>query len=186
MAEAGAPDTEPVTAVFTWAVTPGREQDFENWLRITDAEAEKFPGQEGVTWLRPDGENQHYYAVLRFRDSDSLRRWIESPQRAARVQALAGIAAEVNPRLTTTGLEAWFNLPRQAVRPPSRWKMSVVTLIAVYPPVLLFEYLTHDLWHSWPLPVRTLILPIILSPLLTYAIMPALSRLFRRFLYGNQ
>jgi len=64
--------------------------------------------------------------------------------------------------------------------------MSVVTLIAVYPPVLLFEYLTHDLWHSWPLPVRTLILPIILSPLLTYAIMPALSRLFKRFLYGNQ
>lgn len=186
VAEQDTPDRRQVTAVFTWAVTPGREQDFEAWLRDTDAVAEKFPGQEGVTWLRPNGSEHRYYAVLRFRDSDSLRGWIESPQRAEQARKVQGIAVEANPRLTTTGLEAWFNLPGRTVRPPSRWRMSAITLIAVYPPVLLFEYLTHNHWHTWPLPVRTLILPVILSPLLTYAIMPFLSRVFRRFLYGTQ
>lgn len=64
--------------------------------------------------------------------------------------------------------------------------MSIVTLIAVYPPVLVFDLLTHAWFETWPLPLRTLVLPVVLSPLLTYAVMPFLSRLLRRFLYVNQ
>jgi uncharacterized protein len=129
VAEPAAQDREPVTAVFTWAVTPGRETDFEDWLRAIDTEAATFPGQQGVTWLRPEGESHRYYAVLRFSDSQSLGNWTASPQRTAQIRRLQGIAVEEEPRLTTTGLETWFSLPRQAVRPPPRWKMTIVTFI---------------------------------------------------------
>jgi antibiotic biosynthesis monooxygenase (ABM) superfamily enzyme len=67
--------------------------------------------------------------VLRFSDSQSLGNWTASPQRAAQMSRLQGIAVEEEPRLTTTGLETWFSLPRQAVRSPPRWKMTIVTFL---------------------------------------------------------
>jgi Uncharacterized protein conserved in bacteria len=35
-----------------------------------------------VTWLRPEGDDRRYDAVLQFRDPASLTRWMASPQRA--------------------------------------------------------------------------------------------------------
>lgn len=178
-----APDDEPITVVFTFEVTPGREADFEAWLYEINAKAARFPGHQGVTWLRPEAGSHRYYAVLRFSDSASLSNWIGSPERAAQVDRLAGIAVEAEPRLTTTGMETWFSLPRRSVQPPPRWKMTVVSFIAVYPCVLAFQWLAVGRITGWPLPLRALALPLLLSPLLTYAIMPFLSRRLRRFLY---
>jgi uncharacterized protein len=177
------PDHEPITVLFTWEVTPGREDDFEGWLRDINSEAARFPGHQGVTWLRPEGEGHRFYAVLRFSDEPSLRNWTSSPERAAQVKRVEGIAVEAEPRLSTTGLETWFSLPRRVVRPPARWKMTVVSFIAVYPCVVLFQLLAGPRLETWPLPLRALILPLMLSPLLTYAIMPFLSRVLRNFLY---
>jgi antibiotic biosynthesis monooxygenase (ABM) superfamily enzyme len=64
--------------------------------------------------------------------------------------------------------------------------MTIVTFIAVYPSVLVLEWLTQGWFEGWPLPLRTLVLPVVLSPLLTYAIMPFLSRVLRPFLYVDQ
>ena len=36
-----------------------------------------------------------------------------------------------------TGLRPWFEKRAQAASPPPKWKMALVTLTAVFPPVLL-------------------------------------------------
>jgi uncharacterized protein len=145
MSEPAAPEhrveDDPVTVVFTWEVVPGKEPEFEQWLAQIEATAATFDGHQGVTWLRPDDDSQRYYAVLRFRDSDSLSIWMDSPQRAERISKLEGIAAEADQRLHTTGLETWFSLPRVAVRPPPRWKMAIASFCVVYPCILLFKWL---------------------------------------------
>ncbi len=61
--------------------------------------------------------------------------------------------------------------------------MVVVTFCAVYPLSLLLNAFVTPLTKAWPVPLQALIFPVIVVPLLTVFIMPALSRLLRRWLY---
>jgi uncharacterized protein len=172
----------PVTVVFSWDVTPGREAAFEEWARDVGRAASRFEGHLGATWFRPEGAGRRYYTVVRFTDEARLREWLDSPRRKELIARLPGIATEH--RHHTTGMETWFSLPDVAAPPPARWKMAVVTFGAVFPLSLLYQAFLVP--HSQPLPlaVRALLFPVVLVPLLTYLILPRLSRLFRAWLYS--
>ena len=76
-----------------------------------------------------------------------------------------------------------MSLPGEAVPPPSKLKMIVTTLAAVYPLSLIFQSVVAPAVQPWPVPLRTAAFPFIMVPLLTLVVMPGLSRLFRRWLY---
>jgi hypothetical protein len=175
---------EPVTVVFTWDVAKGREKEFEEWAHGITAEATRFPGHLGATWLRPQGKDRRYHTILRFSDGARLSAWLESPERDHWMERLDGLAHE--DRAHTTGMETWFSLPDRSVTAPPRWKMALVTFSGVYPLSLLLQATAVPLAKQWPLPLRSLVFPVILVPLLTYLIMPMLSRLLRRWLYPGQ
>jgi uncharacterized protein len=172
---------KPVTVVFSWDVAPGREGAFEEWAREVGRVAERFDGHLGATWFRPEGAGRRYYTVVRFTDEARLREWLDSPQRKELIGRIGGIATEH--RHHTTGMETWFSLPGEAVPAPPRWKMAAVTFGAVYPLSLLIQTFLSPHTQPWPLPVRALLFPLLIVPLLTYAVMPHLSRLLRRWLY---
>ncbi|WP_187239325.1 hypothetical protein [Actinomadura sp. HBU206391] len=83
----------------------------------------------------------------------------------------------------TTGLETWFSLPGESVPAPARWKMVIATFSAIYPLSLLFQGVIAPATQNWPLALRALVFPLVMVPLLTYAVMPNVSRLLRRWLY---
>ncbi|NDU77103.1 antibiotic biosynthesis monooxygenase [Actinomadura sp. DSM 109109] len=174
-------ETGPVTMVLTWDVRPGRERDFEEWAAGLHEVATRYPGHRGATWLRAEGARHRYYTVVNFADQEHLDRWLRSDERAEWLGQVRGIADEH--RQDTTGLETWFSLPGESVPAPSKRKMIVVTFCAVYPLSLLLQAFVTPLTESWPLPVRALTFPVIVIPLLTLLVMPALSRVFRRWLY---
>ena len=176
-----ATDTEPVTSVFTWDVKPGRERDFEEWAEGLHEVATRFPGHRGATWLRAEGSRHRYYTVVNFADQERLDRWLASDERADWIGRVRGIAEEH--RQDTTGMETWFSLPGESVPPPSKLKMIVVTFCAVYPIALLLQAFVTPLTEAWPLPVRALTFPVLVIPVLTLFVMPALSRAFRGWLY---
>jgi antibiotic biosynthesis monooxygenase (ABM) superfamily enzyme len=174
-------DVRPATVVFTWDVTPGREAEFETWAHGVNDTAAGFPGHRGATWLRAEGSRHRYYTVLNFIDEEHLDTWLSSDERDEWLERLGGIAKEH--RHHTTGLETWFSLPGDAVPPPARTKMVLVTLLAVYPLSLFFQGLIAPWTQSWPLPLRAVLFPLVVVPTLTYAFMPGLSRAFRGWLY---
>lgn len=182
----GTPITQPnqaVTAVFTWQVRPGREAQFEEWTHGVTRAASRFPGSEGVVWVRPESGHL-FHAIARFCDTERLSAWLDSPERAAWHRRISGIATEVSSeRQATTGMETWFSLPGTTVQSPPRWKMALTTLLAAYPLVLLLQWLVVPATASWPLPLRAALFPAVLLPSLTYLIMPWLSRLLRLWLY---
>ncbi|WP_143667010.1 hypothetical protein [Streptomyces sp. FBKL.4005] len=89
----------------------------------------------------------------------------------------------VRPEPTTTGLETWFDGPGTPAEPPARGKTSRATMLAVYPFALVYDGLVAEYGHGWPPPLRTLVFPIVLALLLTYAVMPGPSRAPRRRLH---
>lgn len=174
---------EPVTAVFSYTVKPGDEEAFVHLMHDIHKVARTFPGHMGVTTLRSQTQKSNFQTVLRFDTATHLEAWLNSPQRKAMMHPVAELV-ESDPIKQSSGLETWFDLPGQVVPPPPRWKMTITTFIAIYPISLLYSYflLPHTL--SWPIPIRSLILPIIAPTILTYLFMPFLTRhVLRRWLY---
>jgi uncharacterized protein len=174
----------PVTAVFSWRAAPGREDLFADWAQGADAAAARFPGHLGATVIHEDG-SRDFHLIHQFAHQSDLQRWLDSEERArwvARVAALADARTAVQQR---TGLETWFHVPSHPaamMRPPPRWKMWLVSLLAIYPLVLAFQAFLSPRIVSWPLPVRAALFPLVLLTLMTYAVMPVVTRALRRWL----
>jgi antibiotic biosynthesis monooxygenase (ABM) superfamily enzyme len=172
------------TAVVTWDVADTCEDEFEKWAHGINDAAARRPGHQGATWLRSEGTANRYYTVVNFTDQEHLRAWMDSAERGEWMHRLDGIAKQH--RHHATGLETWFSLPGEEDDAPPRWKMALVTLLAVYPLSLLFQVLAAPVAQKWPLPLRAATFPLIMVPLLTYAVMPGVSRTFRAFLYPDR
>jgi uncharacterized protein len=179
---AGADD--PVTVLYSRRVKPGREAAFEAWAHGIVAAARQFPGHLGASVLDAPGSRE-YHILFSFADRRSLRAWLDSPERhrwLARVDELLEADRGLQ---QLTGLETWFKLPGSNVptmKPPPRWKMWLVSMVAVYPLVLALQVLVVPRMSGLPLPLIALVFPLVLLTLMTFVVMPVVTRLLRRWL----
>ena len=83
------------------------------------------------------------------------------------------------------GFTPWFTLPDHsaASNSPARYKMALLTILALYPPLLVLSTLLQYLLHGWPRALLMLLTVLLLVPAMTYYIMPWMTRLFRSWLY---
>jgi antibiotic biosynthesis monooxygenase (ABM) superfamily enzyme len=176
--------TDPVTAVFSRRVMPGREAEFEDWAHGVIEAATRYPGHLGASVLHEPG-SPYYHVVYKFTDRDRFRSWVESDERHRWLAKVEGLTEDDPELQQTTGLETWFDLPGSdgsPRRPPPRWKMWLVSLLAVYPLVVVFQWLLAPLVEDWPLPLKAAMFPLVLLTLMTYVVMPLVTRLLRRLL----
>jgi len=69
------------------------------------------------------------------------------------------------------------------MKPPKKWKFSLMVWIAIYPAITLASFLLGDLIKDLALPVRTFIMTGILVPLMVYVLLPLLRKLFGAWLH---
>ena len=67
-----------------------------------------------------------------------------------------------------------------------RIALALVSLVAVYPLVLAFQVLLVPRVTRLPLPLRALLFPLVLLTLMTFVVMPVVTRLLRRWLGPRQ
>ena len=83
-----------------------------------------------------------------------------------------------------SGLETWFTLPRQpGVPPPPRHKMVVITTLTIFLLINLVSLALSPLVRELHPLLRTLLVTATTVTLMTYLVMPRMTRLFRRWLY---
>jgi antibiotic biosynthesis monooxygenase (ABM) superfamily enzyme len=175
---------EPVTVLYSRRVKAGRQADFEAWAHGVTTAARHFPGHLGASVLDAPG-SRDYHILFTFTDRKRMQAWLDSDERR-RWLAKVGELIEADQGLQQlTGLETWFRLPGSNVptmKPPPRWKMWLVSIVAVYPLVLAFQALLVPRMAALPLPVRALAFPVVVLTLMTFAVMPVVTRLLRRWL----
>jgi antibiotic biosynthesis monooxygenase (ABM) superfamily enzyme len=178
------PSGSSVIEVITRDIVPGRERDFEEWAHRIVSAAARYGATDTI--ITPDAATPtRRVFVQHFPNEEALRAWEESEERNPLVQEAGEFSIPNVQR--ATGLETWFVLPgERAIVPPSRWKMLLVTLMGAYPLVVLYSAFVLPLVEGWPLLVRATVLPIVLLSLMTYVIMPQLSRLLGGWLYPHQ
>ncbi|QBK30283.1 antibiotic biosynthesis monooxygenase [Roseitalea porphyridii] len=174
----------PVTVVARRRVRPGSQAAYEDWLeRLTGAAAD-LPGYIGAELHRPKADEREYTSIFRFDSLENLEAFERSDMRA---RFLAEIAPHVDGDAVwdrMTGLEVWFDPPPgTVVAQPSPHRMALLLIAVVFTLVLVLNLALAPLIGGWPLPLRLLLVVVLQVTLLTYVIMPRLTRALARFIY---
>ncbi len=177
--------SETVTIVVRQYVKPGHEEAYEAWLkRMTEGAQANFPGYLGVGFHRPEKPGDQYRQVFRFDSIAQLEEFERSEYRADML-AEGSMHFAADPSLERmTGLEFWFDPPRGTkVAQPSPHRMALVMIAVVFTMILILSTIIGALTPDWPQPLRLLLTVSIQVMLMTYVVMPRLTRLIARFIY---
>jgi uncharacterized protein len=145
-------------------------------------------GHRSGTTLHEDGSTEFHF-VHSFAAGPDLQRWLDSPERADLLERVSAIAERKGEPQRVTGLEGWFaeaGAKAPAIVPPPRWKMWLASFLGAYPLVVLFQWLLAPELEDVPLLLRAALLPLVLLSLMTYLVMPFVTKLLRRWLYPGQ
>jgi uncharacterized protein len=183
---------QPVTVVVTRRVKPGREQAYEAWLQGLQVQARTLPGYLGVTTQRPATTGpREYVSAIRFATLADLRAFEGSELRARYLALVADLVEADAIWERMTGLEFWFTPPPgTVVAQPSRPRMALVMIVVVFGLVLSIGTLVNAAAALLPLPVPyplRLLFTITLEVLLmTYWLMPQITRRLARWIYPSR
>jgi antibiotic biosynthesis monooxygenase (ABM) superfamily enzyme len=173
------PAAEPVTVTVARVVRPDRREAFERWAEDVLRVASGFPGNLGASLLHPGPDSSEYHLVYRFVDDESLAAWERSSERRS---ALTHVEHMVdNARYArVAGLESFFT---RGAQPGPRWRMTVLTVAAVFAITSTMQQFVMPHLAGWPLEGRLLLSAIVVVLLLGHVVMPALTRLLARWLH---
>jgi uncharacterized protein len=175
---------DPVTVVVTRRVKAGREADYEAWLQTLLRDATTLPGYLGAQITRPLNGQREYTSVFRFDSVANLRVFETSALRRRALESVIDLVETDGAWQTHTGLEFWFTPPSgTVVAQPSRWRMALLMIIVVYGLVLSIGSLVGLVLGAWPSPARLLVTIIIEVALMTWVLMPRLTRWLARWIY---
>lgn len=182
---------EPITVAITRHVDPERAKEVAAWARAGEELLRGRPGFLGNGWIRPDPESPEWHMLYRFADAESLAAWEASPERAWWVASAQGLVEDA--RLERrTGIEGWFDSPANveviAAAPPAppRWKQMCAIFLAFYPLSLGANALLGWLIPEWPLWLRVLVAVVLVTPVMTYAALPLVTRALRPWLRAGR
>jgi antibiotic biosynthesis monooxygenase (ABM) superfamily enzyme len=174
----------PVTVDILQQIKPGYEAAFEAVITDLIAAAKLFEGHLGANIFRSsDPANPEYRIVFKFDSLSHLQQWENSEIRHKLLQkARKFILGDVKWQILT-GLETWFTLSTQgAIVPPPRYKMLAITFLAAYPTASLINFILPTI--NWlPSIIRPIIGTLALLSLMTYVVMPRMTKLFAWWLY---
>jgi uncharacterized protein len=186
----------PVTVVVTRIAKRDKIREFEEWMDGIIHEAMRFEGHMGVDVIRPsDLSNPEYIIIFRFNTFENLARWENSEARSEWI-AKSKEVAEGEPVIEKqTGLEIWFTLPRSrsggstkgnkasssltttAPIAPPRYKMAIVITAIIFVLVSILLPQIRQLTTGLHIHLSTFIGVAIMVLVMTYVIMPSITRL---------
>lgn len=192
----------PITVIVTRTAKKGKIKEFEDWMDGIVHESLKFEGHLGVDVIRPVEQSKPEYVIIfRFNTLNNLLKWERSKARKEWLEKSKDVVEGEDKVQKLTGLEFWFT-PRSAHRTegdannnevrgqpvnlPARYKMAIVTAGIVF--VLLNTLIPQIEQLTAPLPLllSSLLGVLIMVFLMTYLIMPSVTRLLRPWLYKTR
>jgi uncharacterized protein len=188
--------SKPVTVIVKRIAKKDKTKEFEEWLSGISKEVSRQEGSMGIDIIRPtDNESKPEYVIIfRFNNYDNLTKWEKSSIRNEWLQKGRELV-EADPDVQKlTGLEFWFtpyfkqkSSPLIPLSPPPRYKMAIVTIPVISILLLTLVPQIHVLTEMLliPYPIRLVIALTITVLLMTYLIMPLLTKLLRPWLFKS-
>lgn len=173
---------KPMKIVLERRVRPGARQAFDQWLKELMAAAARSPELEGSSVFTA-GEDEHFI-LLRFASQAAYDQWQALPETVELLRRGDTHATSRGEASVQCGMETWFTVPGRPTppAPPPRWKMALVTWLALLPQALLLSVVIPS---GLPFLVRVSISTALPVAMLTWVFMPNLTRLLYGWLYPS-
>lgn len=173
----------PVSVVVDRKVLPGKVDEFKKYIEQIIGASSQFPGYLGTDVINPEG-NSRYIIVFRFSTKNELDNWTSSEERQFWVKKIDEVIEKPTKLISLTGMETWFFLSKDSnFIPPPKYKMAIVTYLAISPTLMCFDLLFGQYFSSLPKYLVFFVTSPFIVVLMTYAVMPLMTKLFRKFLY---
>jgi len=180
------PITEPVTIMFTDHVRTDKVAEYETWSAGIHGDAQRFPGHISVDVIRPDSTGiPEFTTLVKFDNQANLKRWRDSTGLAEWLEQLPELLVGSTHAQKSVGPQLWFDRPRAApqTEEPPFWKRTLIGIGCVYPLILLLDWALRPITSSMNFRVGLFVNVVVLSSLLTYPVMPWVTRLLHHWLY---
>lgn len=173
------------TVVVSHHVIQGKEAEYVRWQQGINAATSRYPGYQGAEMLRPvAGVQDDWVVVFRFDSAANLQRWLDSDERATWLERAEPLVESFVLQKIGGGLGGWFEISAAGDQPrvAPAWKQGMAVLVALYPVVMILRLVLQPALgglHSAP---RVLLANLASVAVLTYALMPAVTRALRWWL----
>jgi antibiotic biosynthesis monooxygenase (ABM) superfamily enzyme len=174
-----------VTVTIARQVKPECRAEFEAFLTGVTNACGQFSGYLGSNIFRPvNADDPEYRIIFKFDRLSNLRLWESSAERQYWFEIAEPLTISLPQIQVLTGLETWFTLPgKPTITPPPRYKMALVSWLAVFPLITGISVVCQHFLGVLPLVLRVAFVTAIAVPTMTYLLMPQMTRLFAWWLY---
>lgn len=173
----------PIHVAITRRVRPGCETEFQQALRDFFQASFAHGGVLGATMIvPPPGSHSQEFGILRtFANERERDDFYKSPIFKAWEKKCEPLTESNSwTQSPLRGLEAWFRSPHN---PPPKWKMAVATFVGVFPVAMVLNLTLGPLLRSWHFVLGSAVFNACVVVLLTWVVMPLVTRLLRRWLH---
>src|SRR5688572_25395527 len=163
-------DENEGVVISTHRVMPGRMASFSTSVKGLLSAASRSQGYLDGRLEKASGDSATWLVICWFDSAESAAEWGRSRSHATWREYVGRFATRVEapPRPAQA--------PSGPPSPPPRWKTALVTLIGVFPAVLLVNVTVIPRVTGLPLLARTLILCVCVTGLMTWVLMPQVMK----------
>jgi len=175
-----------VTSIISVVVKPEYLVEYEEWLEKINARVSKSTGFFSVDVIKPKNHTQpEYVIILKFNSYKNLKEWTDSIEYKKLINEAKIFQIHIDKDQQTQGMEMWFSRSdNQRYYPkPKYYKQVLMGLMVVYPLSTAIRMVMSPYIEDLPEAVGTFIIIFIMSSLMTWPVMPYLTRLLNGWLY---
>jgi antibiotic biosynthesis monooxygenase (ABM) superfamily enzyme len=178
---------DPATLIFRRKVKPGRARAYREWVEGMQRASKDVIGFLGASTMR-EGVEEDYISIVRFDAFENLREWEESGLRREWMARLPPDTVDGDADVRRLkGLEFWFTTA--GVAPPvapSPHKMALVLVVIVLALVsALTPAVRAVVGMNAPQFARSAVMVVLQVLLMTYVIMPRVTKLLAGWLFRS-
>jgi antibiotic biosynthesis monooxygenase (ABM) superfamily enzyme len=181
--------SDPITLVISEVVESNLINEYEAWTKGINQAAQQFDGFIGVDVIRPrDHQYPEYVVIVKFDNYEHCKNWLTSSIYQQWMLRSQEFIAKRSQQHLPDGLELWFTLPKSSLPQPPQlayYKQVIIGVMSVYPLILLANLVLNPFLQGIPSLLGLLISVIFVSALLTYPVMPYLTKVLNFWLYPS-
>jgi len=176
--------SDALTVVVSRRIKPGREAEFEESMRNFVQFAMTFPGHRDISILRPAEGGRDYIVVDKFSDVGSRNNFKSSPPYRQWMNRLGEFTDGDSRIEELSGLEGWFTRSEDIrLAKPAKYKMALATFLGVFPVAMILTLTLGPMIRPWPFVLSSPAFNASVVILLTWVVMPLVTRLLHPWLF---
>ena len=175
-----------VTSIISVVVKPEYLVEYEQWLEKINARVSMSTGFFSVDVIKPKNHRQpEYVIILKFNSYQNLQEWTDSMEYKKLINEAKIFQIHIDKDQQTQGMEMWFaRSDNQRYYPkPKYYKQVLMGVMVVYPLSTAIRVVVSPYIENLPEAIGTFIIILIMSSLMTWPVMPYLTRLLNGWLY---